>query len=143
LPRLLSFAWFIQYADATAAFAVSDVEGSKSVRAAQAVFTADLAVIVATLSGTNAASAEGIHVNCPSPIIALARKLIEVGYDSALPMIVVRNGEIALRITHIGKAARLRVRGNAHGFEAKPCRPTGPPMRANAPVGTGHRGAAE
>jgi hypothetical protein len=80
---------------------------------------ATLAVIVATLTGSDHASAEGVHVNSPSPVLVLCRRLRDLGYYPALPMIVTRADTIALRIISIGKAAGLEITGEGVGLRQR------------------------
>ena len=95
--------------------------------------------IVATLTGSDTASAEGISITGASPVLALCRKLIVYGFDPAIPAHVFRGNTLALTVRSIGEGARLRVRGDGHGFETAECRPTAPPIAPNAPARTGHR----
>jgi hypothetical protein len=97
-------------------------------------------VIVATLTGSDTATAEGISVTGPSPVLALCRKLIDAGYDPALPLVAYRGGTLALRIRSIGEAARLEIRGDGVGFRPSAKMGAAPPIAPNAPARTRQRG---
>ncbi len=51
-------------------------------------------------------------VKSPSPVLALCRKLIEVGYASSMPLQVYRGDILCLSIRSIGEAALLEVHGS-------------------------------
>ena len=69
----------------------------------------------ATLAGCETASAAGITVTSPSPVLALCRKLLTAGYDPATPLEVYRDNTLALRVRSIGEAAGLRVAADKAG----------------------------
>jgi len=91
------------------------------------------AAIHAALSGDNTAIALGVTGKGSAPILDLCRRLIAAGHDPTAPLEAYRGATLALRVRSIGEAARLRVRGDGHGFEAE-CRPTAPPMRESGPA---------
>ena len=94
--------------------------------------------IRAELIGSETCSALGITVQAYMPVLTLCRALVAAGHDQTQPLEAYRGDALCLRVSSIGKAAQLRVRGNGYGFEAEHCRPTAPSMRANAPVDTGY-----
>jgi hypothetical protein len=104
---------------------------------------ATLAVITARLDGSDHASAEGISVTSPSPVLALCRKLIAAGYDPALSLVAYRGGALALRVRSIGEVAQLRVGGHGIGFERDPECGAGSPMRHPGRAGVRHRARRE
>jgi hypothetical protein len=72
-------------------------------------------LICATLIGSDRCSALGIAVRGRAPALALARSLIEAGYDPNRPLNVYREGVLALAIRSIGEASRLTVEDDQHG----------------------------
>jgi hypothetical protein len=100
---------------------------------------ATLVVITARLDGSDYASAEGIHITSASPVLALCRKLIALGYDQALPLVAYRGSTLALRIRSIGEGARLEIRGDGVGFRPAPKMGAGSPAAPNAPARARHR----
>ncbi len=64
----------------------------------------------------NACTAGGITVRSSSPVLALCRRLIEVGHDPAQPLHAYRGDVLALRVRSIGAGARLAVSGGGIGF---------------------------
>jgi hypothetical protein len=90
---------------------------------------ATLAVIMARLDDSDHASAEGISVVSPSPILNLCRQLVARGYDPDLPLIAVRGQTVCLRVRSIGEAARLEVNHRGTGFVARCEGRSSPPMR--------------
>jgi hypothetical protein len=90
--------------------------------------------IVATLTGSDTASAEGIYVTSPSPVLALCRKLIVIGHDQALPLVAVRGQTVCLKIRSIGEAARLEINAYGTGFRPRRGADTGSPAAPNAPA---------
>jgi len=90
--------------------------------------------IRAELTKDNICSALGIPVQSPSPVLALCRKLVEVGHHPNTPIAVYRGDVLCLRIRSIGEAAQLEVNGEGTGFRplAKPGRdrPTRPNSEA-------------
>jgi hypothetical protein len=100
------------------------------------------AAIHAVLTGSDTASAEGITVTSPSPILSLCRQLITRGYDPNLPLIAARGQTVCLKIRSIGEAARLRVGGHGVGFEGGSECGAAPPITPSAPARTGTPGKA-
>ena len=66
-------------------------------------------MIRAELSSDSYATALGVTVRSPSPVLALCRKLIEAGYDPGTPLEAYRGDTLCLRVRSIGEAARLRM----------------------------------
>jgi hypothetical protein len=101
----------------------------------------------ATLVGGDHAVAEGISVTSPSPVLDLCRKLVERGYDPALPLNAVRGQTVCLKIRSIGEAAKLAVRPNGIGFgplRAGPqSRSPSPPIAPKLPIRIRQRGRRE
>jgi hypothetical protein len=105
--------------------------------------TTALAVISATLSGSDTAFAEGMTVRSRTPAIVLCRALVGAGYDPTTPMHVFRGETLALTVRSIGEAARLRVGSHGVGFERDPeCGPR-PPVRFPSRAATRHRARSE
>ena len=65
--------------------------------------------IRAELSSDSYATALGITVKSPSPVLALCRKLIEAGHDPNAPLEACRGDTLCLRVRSIGEAATLRM----------------------------------
>jgi hypothetical protein len=83
------------------------------------------------LIGSNSCAALGITISSSSPVLALCRKLISLGYDPATPLEAYRGETLALRVRSIGEGARLQVNSQGRGFECcQESRPA-PPMRRN------------
>ena len=93
--------------------------------------------IIAKLTGSDTATALGLITQSSSPVIDLCRLLIRAGHDPATPLEAYRGPTLCLRIRSIGEAARLRVRGDGHGFEAE-CRPTAASIAPNVPAHIRH-----
>jgi hypothetical protein len=106
---------------------------------AHAKFDGVMAVITARLDGSECASAEGITVTGPSPVLALCRKLLDAGYDPATRMHVFRGDTLALIIRSIGEGARLEINHHGTGFIARRKGGAGSLVAATAPARTGHR----
>jgi hypothetical protein len=66
-------------------------------------------MIRAELSSDSYATALGVTVRSPSPVLALCRKLIEAGYDPGTPLEAYRGDTLCLRVRSIGEAAGLRM----------------------------------
>lgn len=91
-------------------------------------------VIRAELIGTHTCSAVGVTVRVGTPVLALCRRLIAVGYAAATPLLVYRGAVLALTVRSIGEGACLEINAKGTGFiRHRPVR-TGPPVRANASV---------
>jgi hypothetical protein len=68
--------------------------------------------IVAELSSDSYATALGITVQSPSPVLALCRKLIQSSTNaSSMPLEAYRGETLALRVRSIGEAAKLEIDG--------------------------------
>ena len=107
---------------------------------ADSTFRVTPAGVRAELGGDDSASALGITVRSPSPVLSLCRALVEARCDPRRPLDVYRGNTLALRIKSIGQAAKLRVAPHGVGFvldtpadERQP-RPFDP-----APAGRPHR----
>ncbi len=74
-------------------------------------------VIRGELIGSDRCSALGTIATGHAPVLALARLLIEAGYDPATPLEAWRGDILALRIRSIGEGARLRTATHGLGFE--------------------------
>ena len=91
-----------------------------------------LAPIIATLSGSDTATALGIIAQSGSPVLELCRKLNEAGHDPHLPLHVYRGATLTLIVTSIGAAARLEVHPTGTHFVRRIDRRTGPYVRKSA-----------
>jgi len=68
--------------------------------------------IVAELSSDSCATALGMTVRSPSPILALCRQLVESStYASSTPLEAYRGEVLCLRVRSIGEAAKLEIDG--------------------------------
>ena len=95
--------------------------------------------IVATLSGSDTASAEGITVTSPSPVLALCRKLIDAGFDPATFIHVFRGDTLALIVRSLAEGARLEINHHGTGFRPRRGADAGSPVAPNAPARARHR----
>ena len=93
--------------------------------------------IVATLSGSDTATALGLTMHSSTPVIVLCRALIAAGHDPATRMHVFRGDVFALIVRSIGEGARLRVGSHGVGFEADPACGASLPIVPTAPARTG------
>ena len=91
-----------------------------------------LAPIIATLSGSDTATALGITAQSGSPVLELCSKLNEAGHDPHLPLHVYRGATLTLIVTSIGAAARLEVHPTGTHFVRRIDRRTGPYVRKSA-----------
>ena len=99
--------------------------------------------IVATLTGSDTACAEGISITGASPVLALCRKLIVYGFDPAIPIHVFRGDTLALTVRSIGEGARLEIRGDGVGFRPAPKMGASPPIAPTVPARARHRARRE
>jgi hypothetical protein len=68
--------------------------------------------IIAQLSSDTCATALGMTVQSPSPVLALCRKLTEVStYGSSTPLEAYRGDMLCVRVRNIGEAAKLSING--------------------------------
>ena len=74
--------------------------------------------ITAQLSSDSYATALGIIVQSPSPVLALCRKLA-LTHPSSIPLNAYRGDTLCLRVRSIGEAARLEVNGEGCGFRSR------------------------
>jgi len=87
------------------------------------------AAIRAQLAG-DICTALGITTKSDSPVLALCRKMVDVGHDPATPLEVYRGETLALQVKSIGLGARMQVNGNTRlVFAGEGKRRIGPPMR--------------
>jgi hypothetical protein len=75
-------------------------------------------------------SASSLAVQCGSPVLALARKLVEIGLDPNTPLNAYRGKTLCLRVLGIGEAANLEV--TEAGFRPRSKPGSGSPMRTPA-----------
>ena len=78
------------------------------------------ASIRAELIGSDCCSALGIAAYCSAPVLALCRKLIGAGHDSATPLEVWRRDTLALSVRSIGDGAKLEASPRGVGFVHRP-----------------------
>jgi hypothetical protein len=71
--------------------------------------------IIATIIGSDTCTAEGITVRAAAPVLAMCRKLIEAGYDPALPLHAYRGDVLCLKIKSIGEGAKWTVADRPSG----------------------------
>ena len=77
-------------------------------------------MIRAELSSDSYATALGVTVRSPSPILALCKKLIEVStYAPETPLNAYRGRTLCLRVLGIGEAAGLEVNSEGTGFRSR------------------------
>jgi ribosomal protein L19 len=94
--------------------------------------------IRAKLIADESCSALGITVRGPAPVLALCRRLVEVGHDPATAIEAWRGDVLCLQIRSIGQAAQLRLATHGIGFE-RLCGCTGAsPVRQNRVACAGH-----
>ena len=68
--------------------------------------------IIAQLSSDSYATALGMTVRSPSPVLALCRQLVESStYASSAPLEAYRGEVLCLRVRGIGEAAKLEIDG--------------------------------
>jgi hypothetical protein len=63
-----------------------------------------------TFASVSSASSLAVHVS--SPVIALCRKLVDIGIDPATPLNAYRGKTLCLRVLGIGEAAQLEIDGS-------------------------------
>jgi hypothetical protein len=95
-----------------------------------------LAPIIATLSGSDTATALGITAQSTSPVLELCKKLIAAGHDPGTPLQVYRSGTLCLHVRSIGEASQLRVGGHGIGFERDRECGGSPPVSQSIPAST-------
>ena len=91
------------------------------------------ALIRAELIGSDCCSALGIAAYCSAPVLALCRKLVEAGNNSATPLEVWRRHTLALSVRSIGEGANLEASPRGVGFVRRP------DVRGNSHVAQNHR----
>src|SRR5215472_11770084 len=65
--------------------------------------------------GSDCCSALGMTARSPAPVLALCRRLVEAGHDSATPLEAWRGDVLCLRIRSIGEAAQLTIEDDQRG----------------------------
>jgi len=92
--------------------------------------------ICAELSSDSYATALGITVRSPSPVLALCRKLIETStYAPETPFNAYRGKTLCLRVLGIGEAAELRMGVSDTGtptFRPRQTMPGGPAIESES-----------
>jgi hypothetical protein len=92
-------------------------------------------------------SAAGIEVIATrqgdAVVCALCRRLVEVGHDPALPLVVYRGVTLALRVRSIGEAAGLTVKETGSGPRLVPYQPFGAEVRSAVEGGSLRPGLAQ
>jgi hypothetical protein len=73
-------------------------------------------MIIAEIYGIDRASALGIEVHAPAPVLALCRKLVAAGHDPAEPLEAYRGNILCLKVRTIGEGARLVINAKGTGF---------------------------
>jgi hypothetical protein len=63
-----------------------------------------------TIASVSSASSLAVHTG--APVIALCRKLVDIGLDPATPLNAYRGKTLCLRVLGIGEAAWLEVTGS-------------------------------
>ena len=76
-------------------------------------------VIHCELHGDSEARACGITVKTCSPVLALCRRLVEIGFDPGRPLCAWRGKVLCLRVRSIGEAAALEINGDGTGFRPR------------------------
>jgi hypothetical protein len=82
---------------------------------ANAVTAAGVQHLRAELGSDDSASALGITVRSPSPVLSMCRALVEAGHDPATPLRAYRGDVVALKIRTIGEGAKLTVEDDSRG----------------------------
>jgi hypothetical protein len=95
-------------------------------------------VIVAAISGSDTAAAEGVTVTSASPILNLCRQLVDAGFDLARPLLCYRGQTLALSVRTIGEGNELEVNSAGTGFVRRRGLRSGPPVRVSRAGHTGH-----
>lgn len=95
--------------------------------------------ITAELSGVDTVVCCGVTTVAAAPIITLCQELVAEGFPPSTPLMVYRDGRLALPIRSIGEAAELEIGGKGIGFTrrkraaavvtASPVRQNGEPTR--------------
>jgi hypothetical protein len=86
--------------------------------------------IRAQIAGSDTCAALGIIICAGSPVLALCRRLVDLGVDPDRPLHAYRAETLCLVVRSIGEATRLRLRGNGIGFAkiASETRPAASPI---------------
>ena len=71
--------------------------------------------IRAEIGKSNQCDAEGYTVKTSAPVLAMCRKLVEVGYDPATPLHAYRGDTLCLTVSSIGWGAKHTVGDNRFG----------------------------
>ena len=86
--------------------------------------------IRAEINKSNRCDAEGYTVSASAPVLAMCRKLVEVGYDPATPLHAYRGDTLCLKVRSIGEGAELECQegGDFRLREPRPCVPREGPL---------------
>ena len=95
------------------------------------------AAIRAELTSSDTCAALGVTAVSATPILDLARKLIEAGYDPNRPLHAYRGDTLAVIVRSIGQAAAIEIDGRGIGFTHPRRRRTAPSVRFEASAGLG------
>jgi Fe2+ transport system protein FeoA len=72
-------------------------------------------IVRAELVDDNICTAQGLTVTSPSPILAMCRRLIEVGVDPGSALHVYRSDVLAISVVNIAIGARLTIKTAGNG----------------------------
>jgi hypothetical protein len=96
--------------------------------------------ITAELSGVDTVVCCGVTTVAAAPIITLCQELVAEGFPPSTPLMVYRDGRLALPIRSIGEAAELEIGGKGIGFTRRKRAAvvvTASPVRQNGEPATG------
>ena len=102
-----------------------------------------LTQVRAELIGSDHCCALGIVATGNTPLLLLARRLIQAGFDPTTPLEVYRRQILALRIRSIGEAASLEIKGDGTGFRRFRAPDAASLVRPNRQAVVGHRASIE
>ncbi len=89
-------------------------------------------MIRAKIQGSVTASACGIEVKSPSPVLGLCRALLASGSPSTAAMEAYRGDTLCLSVRSIGEAAELEVNTGGTGFSRRKSPRRAPPASLTA-----------
>jgi hypothetical protein len=95
-------------------------------------------IVRAELSGSDRCTALGVTARAYAPVIALCRKLVAAGHDSATPLDAYRGEVLCLQVRSIGEAAGLEINADGTGFRRRRATDTAPPIGKSASAPTRH-----
>ena len=82
-----------------------------------------------SIASVSSASSLAVHIG--APVIALSRRLLDIGLDPATPLNAYRNKTLCLRVLGIGEAAKLEINGNTRfTLASRRNRRTGPTIES-------------